>query len=118
MTIPRTPFAGWPGDPEPEPDPDADADADITLTRTARRAVCRRCGGEGLLSATATATAGDGDGDGLIVLCPACDIDDPAAAPLILFFIVHGRVTAEAAEEFARLLRTWTDSWAPRGSGR
>lgn len=109
MTIPRTPFAGWPGDPEPD---DPDADADITLTRTTRRAVCRRCGGEGLLSATAA------DEDEPIVLCPACDIDDPAAAPLIVFFIVHGRVTAQAAEEFARLLRTWTGSWAPRGSGR
>jgi Family of unknown function (DUF6300) len=100
MTVPLPPFAGRPDEP------------DITLTPAAQRAVCRHCGGEGLLSASVPGE------DGLIVLCPSCDLDDPAAAPLILFFIVHGRVTAPAAGQFARLLRTWTGSWAPRGSGR
>jgi Family of unknown function (DUF6300) len=92
MTVPRTPSAGRPDEP------------DITLTRTARRAVCPRCRGEGLLSASVPGK------DEPAVLCPACDMGDAAAAPLIVFFIVHGRVTAEVAEEFAGLLRTWTQS--------
>jgi hypothetical protein len=100
MNVPLTPSAGWPDEP------------DITLTRTARRAVCPRCRGEGLLSASVPGQ------DGPVVLCPSCDMGDAAAAPLILFFIVHGRVTAEVAEEFAGLLRTWTQSWVPRASGR
>jgi hypothetical protein len=90
----RTPSAGWPDEP------------DITLTRTARRAVCPRCRGDGLLSASVP-----GEDGRPVVLCPSCDMGDAAAAPLILFFIVHGRVTAEVAEEFAGLLRTWTQSW-------
>jgi Family of unknown function (DUF6300) len=82
---------------------------DITLTRTAHRAVCPRCRGDGLLSASVP-------GAEPVVLCPSCDISDAAAAPLILFFIVHGRVTAPAAAEFAGLLRTWTESWVPRAT--
>jgi Family of unknown function (DUF6300) len=98
MTVPLTPPPGRADEP------------DITLTRTAQRAVCSRCGGEGLLSASVPGEAAH------IVLCPSCDVDDAAAAPLILFFIVHGRVSAQTAEQFAGLLRIWTDSWVPRAS--
>jgi hypothetical protein len=96
----------------PAPPPGWTDEPDITLTRTAERAVCSRCGGEGLLSAS---VPGERE---RIVLCPSCDVNDAAAAPLIVFFIVYGRVTAETAEQFAGLLRSWTDSWAPRASGR
>lgn len=46
-------------------------------------------------------------GTRIVVLCPRCDTDDPAAGPLILFFAVHGQVTGETTEEFASLLRGW-----------
>jgi hypothetical protein len=96
---------------------------DITLTRTAEQPQCPLCGREGLLSASVPvdpAARGRRRGDcgatgsevRQVVLCPACDVDNSAAAPLILFFAVHGRVTAQTAELFARLLRIWTDSWA------
>lgn len=50
-----------------------------------------------------------------VVLCPRCDADDPAAAPLVLFFAVHGQVTAETTDEFAFLLRSWAShAQAPR----
>lgn len=97
---------------------------DITLTRTTQQPACLRCGGEGLLSASVPASPAAQDGvldssgsqrSGIrqIVLCPSCDADDSAAAPLVLFFAVHGRVTTQTAEQFARLLRSWTDSWVP-----
>jgi hypothetical protein len=86
---------------------------DITLTRTAEQPECRRCGAEGLLSASMP----DGDRPGgrdvrRVVLCPSCDVGDSAAGPLVLFFAVHGQVTAKTAEEFAGLLRTWADHTA------
>lgn len=95
---------------------------DITLTRTAEQPQCLLCGGEGLLSASVPVDPAVRDGRRgdcgatgsevrQVVLCPACDADNFAAAPLILFFAVHGRVTAQTAELFARLLRIWTDSW-------
>jgi hypothetical protein len=95
---------------------------DITLTRTAEQPQCLLCGGEGLLSASVPVDPAARDrrlddcgaaepGVRQVVLCPACDADNSAAAPLILFFAVHGRVTAQTAELFARLLRIWTDSW-------
>jgi hypothetical protein len=94
---------------------------DITLTRAFELPSCLRCGSEGLLSASVPASpppggrAGEGDevtegkGERVVVLCPSCDVGDSAAGPLILFFAVHGRVTAPTAEQFAGLLRTWAD---------
>jgi Family of unknown function (DUF6300) len=91
------------------PGPGAPDHQDITLTRTARQPACLRCGAQGLLSASVP--AGDRDVR-QVVLCPACDLGDSAAGPLILFFAVHGQVTAQTAEEFAGLLRTWADHLA------
>jgi hypothetical protein len=86
--------------------------ADITIARTGPPPACPRCGGEGLLSATVPAHWPGGQdaaaGDTReVVLCPRCDADDPAAAPLVLFFAVHGEITAATTEEFAVLLRRW-----------
>jgi|ERR1022692_740683 hypothetical protein len=85
---------------------------DITIARTGPPPGCPRCGGEGLLSATVPAHWPGGQGAGAddtreVVLCPRCDADDPAAAPLVLFFAVHGQITAATTEEFAALLRRW-----------
>jgi hypothetical protein len=73
---------------------------------------CPRCRGDGLLSVTKPFGWRYGAG-GLtpirarFVLCPVCDAADPVAGPLCLFFAVHGAVTAETAQEFAELTRTW-----------
>jgi hypothetical protein len=95
---------------------------DITLTRAFELPCCLRCGSEGLLSASvpaSPASSGEAADEGdeltegrparVVVLCPTCDVGDSAAGPLILFFAVHGRVTAPTAEQFAGLLRTWAD---------
>src|ERR1700726_3888336 len=85
----------------------------IMLARTADPPPpCPRCGQEGLLSARLPhgwrnnlgATV---RGTRVVVLCPRCDADDPAAGPLILFFAVYGQITEETTEEFASLLRAW-----------
>jgi hypothetical protein len=92
------------------PKPGAPDHPDITLTRSAELPECLRCGGEGLLSASVPGGSDNGGRDvRRVVLCPSCDIGDSAAGPLILFFAVHGRVTAQTATEFAGLLRTWAD---------
>jgi hypothetical protein len=85
---------------------------DIQIAQTGEPPSCLRCGGEGLLSATVPpgwpgSTGSAADGTGEVVLCPRCDADDPAAAPLVLFFAVHGQVTAPTTAEFAALLRGW-----------
>ncbi len=85
---------------------------DITLARTGEPPSCPRCGGEGLLSALVPHGWLNNRGVAVrgtraVVLCPRCDADDPAAAPLVLFFAVHGQVASETAEEFASLLRNW-----------
>jgi Family of unknown function (DUF6300) len=105
MMWPSTPGPGAPGHP------------DIMLTRTAELPQCPRCGAEGLLSASVPDDGRNGERDGgrdsrRVVLCPSCDIADSAAGPLILFFAVYGQVTAQTAEEFAGLLRTWADHTA------
>lgn len=85
----------------------------IRLTQTQDPPPCPRCGGEGLLSAHVpqwrNARGADARGSREVVLCPYCDADDPAAGPLILFFAVHGRVTAGTTEELAYLLCSWAD---------
>ncbi len=85
---------------------------DIQIAQTGETPCCPRCGGEGLLSARMPPgwRGGNGsaaDGTAEVVLCPRCDADDPGAAPLVLFFAVHGEVTGPTTEEFAALLRGW-----------
>ena len=85
---------------------------DITLARTGEPPPCPRCGGEGLLSAQVPHEWRNNRGimvrgTRIVVLCPHCDAEDPAAGSLILFFAVHGQVTGETTEEFASLLRGW-----------
>lgn len=84
----------------------------LDLVRTEEAPSCPRCGGEGLLSVSVPhewrnnrgATV---PGFGAVVLCPRCDGHDPAAAPLITFFTVHGQVSEDTAEEFTALVHTW-----------
>jgi Family of unknown function (DUF6300) len=87
---------------------------DIALVQTNEPQPCPRCDGEALLSALVTHERQNGHGSAIpgthkVVLCPRCDADNPTASPLILFFAVHEQVTSEAAEEFATLLRVWTN---------
>jgi hypothetical protein len=84
----------------------------IVLTSMDDPPPCGRCGGEGLLGAKVPHQAPGRHGTGLrcirgITLCARCDADDPWAAPLILFFAVHGQITDESEAEFETLLRTW-----------
>lgn len=44
-----------------------------------------------------------------VALCPRCDVDDAAAAPLIHFFDTHAEVTDDSTAELAALLRTWVN---------
>lgn len=46
----------------------------------------------------------------LVVLCPSCHADDPAAGPLITFFHVHAHVAAGNLYECADLITRWVAS--------
>ncbi|WP_222720298.1 DUF6300 family protein [Actinomadura sp. HBU206391] len=73
---------------------------------------CPRCGGEGLLSARVPYgwERADGQrtaGSTIVVLCSECDADDQHGGPLITFFHVHERISADKLHECADLIRLW-----------
>jgi hypothetical protein len=73
---------------------------------------CPRCGTACLLAAWIPrgwnlATGANLYGRGRVVLCPTCGSDDPYGAALITFFHVHGEVSDNTLEEFARLVGEW-----------
>jgi hypothetical protein len=76
---------------------------------------CPRCEQPGILSARVPYgwERADGqrtNGTTIVVLCPTCDANDPAAGALITFFHVHGHVTEETVQQCAELLQAWADS--------
>ena len=51
-------------------------------------------------------------------LCPACDLDTPAASALVTYLHVHGSITDETAEQFVDLVHAWiADRYARHASG-
>jgi hypothetical protein len=87
---------------------------DYTLPRLEVGATkcCPRCDREGLLSASVPHGATNSSGRQVrghlpVVLCQSCDADDPAAGPIITFFLVHEQVTIDNAQDFSRLARAW-----------
>ena len=48
----------------------------------------------------------------IVVLCATCHAADPYGGPLITYFQVHGRITAETLNEAACLIRLWADNIA------
>ncbi|MGK5554683.1 DUF6300 family protein [Actinomadura kijaniata] len=77
--------------------------------------LCVRCDGQALLSARVPhhITRTDGHvvrGTTVVVLCPVCDLDQPAAGALITFFNVHAQITPDLLEQAADLIHAWVDS--------
>lgn len=73
---------------------------------------CERCCLRiGLLSASIPRAGVEGRHT--VVLCPSCDADDPAAGPIITFFVVHERISDENVGEFSRLALAWTAQLQP-----
>jgi hypothetical protein len=76
---------------------------------------CPRCGGLPLMTAYVPHGWPNPDGTWTggtipVVLCPACDAANQAAAPLITYFHVHGAVDEATVIECAALIQAWTDS--------
>jgi Family of unknown function (DUF6300) len=76
---------------------------------------CPHCGQQGLLAASVPHGWDNPDGTSThgtmpVVLCSACDHDDPAAGPLAVYLLVHEKITAETLRECAALIQRWTDS--------
>jgi Family of unknown function (DUF6300) len=87
----------------------------IDLTCGAAISDCPRCGDPGLMAARLPHgwDRPDGrrtSGTTTVVLCLACDADDPHAGPLITFFHVHGEVTMETVDDAADLILLWAES--------
>jgi hypothetical protein len=87
----------------------------VTVRLTEKQAACPRCGTLALLSAGVPHgwTSPDGSvtcGTIPVVICPACDADEPGAAALITYFNVHGQVDAGSVRECAALIQAWADS--------
>lgn len=87
----------------------------VTVRLTQQQAACPRCGTPALLFADVPHgwTSPDGSvtrGTIPVVLCPACDADEPGAAALITYFNVHGQVDAGSVQECAALIQAWVDS--------
>lgn len=84
---------------------------------------CPRCHGESPLHARVPHTWTNGQGREIhsylsMALCPACDLDTPAASALIIYLHVHGSITDETAEQFVDLVHAWiADRYARHASG-
>jgi Family of unknown function (DUF6300) len=79
---------------------------------------CPRCGGE-VLAALRVPNGWQGGrgqqvrGTTEVLLCARCDQDDPITGPVVTFFAVHERATAETAGQLAVLLRRWAAGAVP-----
>jgi Family of unknown function (DUF6300) len=76
---------------------------------------CRRCGQQGLLTADVPHGWDNADGTAThgtlpVVLCAACDHDNPTAGPLIIYLLIHEQITAETLHQCAALIQRWADS--------
>lgn len=74
--------------------------------------VCRRCGGLGLLHAHFpkqwVGRRGQiVNGHAAVVLCPACDGQEPAGAQLLALFAVDSRISDHNLPVFAELVAAW-----------
>jgi hypothetical protein len=81
--------------------------------------VCFSCEGPGILEARVPHVWDNGFGEPLVcmrvlVLCPACDAADPAAADLLALFAVDDLLDGDNAGAFAELARDWVDALAAR----
>ena len=91
----------------------------IEVVRDPKPVVCRRCAGTALLSVTWPAPwsgpmTEDIDPVRTTVLCPRCDVQDPAALPLLALFAVQDTVTDEHFDEFADEIRAWVTAVTTR----
>lgn len=91
----------------------------IEVVRDPAPMVCRRCAGTALLSVTCPAPwsgpmTEDINPVRTTVLCPQCDVDDPAALPLLALFAVQDTITDEHFDEFADEIRAWVTAVATR----
>jgi hypothetical protein len=80
---------------------------------------CPVCGGEILAALKVphgwTNTHGKPvNGTAEVLLCENCDRDDPITGPIVLFFAVHGQVTADHTGELVGLLKRWAGHAAVR----
>ncbi|MFY1652835.1 DUF6300 family protein [Solwaraspora sp. WMMB762] len=66
---------------------------------------CHRCSGE--LYLTATVPDPDLPCKRIIVLCPSCDAEKPAAQGLLAFMAIHGRVDESTFVQFEKLVVEW-----------
>ena len=85
---------------------------DIEVVRDPKPAVCRRCAGAALLSMTWPTpwpgpTTEDIAPTRTTVLCPQCDIEDPAALPLLALFAAQDTITDDHLDEFADEIKAW-----------
>lgn len=80
--------------------------------------LCRRCEGEGILSARLPYGWSNTKGHHVpgvvtVVLCQRCDLNDPAAGALITWFTVHGELTPANLEAAAPLIQAWANTLTP-----
>jgi hypothetical protein len=73
---------------------------------------CPHCGRQGILALNVPRAAAKPNGPRPVgtfqaVLCEVCGLNDPYAAPLVLFFAVHGTVDEDTLQLCADLLRRW-----------
>jgi hypothetical protein len=50
------------------------------------------------------------DGTIPVTLCAVCDVDRPAAGPLVAYLLVHEEITEDNLAEGAALIRRWAES--------
>lgn len=80
---------------------------------------CPQCCQQGLLSALVpyaiTNSRGESvPGRAVSVLCAGCDIDDPAAGPLIAFLAVHSVITQDVVLQAGQLIKRWLEVTTPK----
>ncbi len=74
---------------------------------------CPECGTQGILSALVPTADGE---SATVVLCEACDIDDPDGGPLVAYFAVHGAIGVDTFEQGTALLANWLATAQERNS--
>jgi hypothetical protein len=87
-------------------------DRPLSLRLVPTTPACPHCGRQGILAVDVPRAAVNVVGPRLAgtfqaVLCESCGLEDAYAAPLVLFFTVHGSVDEQVVQQCAELLRRW-----------
>ena len=90
----------------------------IRLEISATSGDCHRCGLQLLLTTAVPSTMVNGreeavGGSVRVALCGHCDADMPNARPLIMFLVVHDRITDNLVDQFAEYATNWITDLVP-----